>query len=514
MPPERMNDFAALVGRPTAGRQNPRKLSHLIERDLRGLILRGELAPGQALPSESDLLEAFQVSRNTLREALRILESESLIQIRRGRAGGAIVQRPQSRTVARYVSLLLQVRGATFGEVQEARLLIEPPAAAKLVDVVPADTTILAELHEAERTQLDDPLHFVTALAAFDQSVSELSGSKTIAVLSSIFRDIIAGQAYLMGRLPQGSPTFSTLANLHGEYLCAIEACDAHRAHDAWCDYLVESTKLLGQGSSETVFDVVPVWRAQAADDIAGNHASKRAASVATEIRIRIAEGKIRDGDQLPPVPELAAEFGLSRPTMRECLRILEMEGLVDLRTGSRSGATVCEPTTEMAAHLAGIVLASAQTRIADVWEARKLLEPSVLELVAARISEPTLSSLANGSADLKKHFSNTPAFIEVAEDREREIFSAVQNAALIVALEIIHWVFVRCKREVMLSALSVPQVIKSNRRTAEAFETFLAASQRGDVSGVGHAWVEHVEAISPFFRPPFGDRLLVDLLD
>src|ERR1700733_14566202 len=125
MCPDRMNDLAGLVGG-TPGVRRPRKLAHVIERELRGLIVRGVLAENQALPSETDLLEAFHVSRNTLREALRILESESLIQIRRGRGGGAVVQRPHARSVARYVSLLLQVRGATVGEVQEARLVLEP----------------------------------------------------------------------------------------------------------------------------------------------------------------------------------------------------------------------------------------------------------------------------------------------------------------------------------------------------------------------------------------------------
>ena len=84
MATERLENFSELVRAPTVRRPNPRKLSHFIARDLRGLILRGVLAPEQALPSESDLLQTFAVSRNTLREALRILESESLIEIKRG----------------------------------------------------------------------------------------------------------------------------------------------------------------------------------------------------------------------------------------------------------------------------------------------------------------------------------------------------------------------------------------------------------------------------------------------
>ena len=101
-------------------------------------------------------------------------------------------------------------------------------------------------------------------------------------------------------------------------------------------------------------------------------------------------------------MPELAAEFAVLRPTMREGLRILEMEGLVDLRTGSRSGARILEPTTETAAQLAGTLLEFAQTRMADVAEARALIEPSVMELVATRIDKPTLAALSHNLQELK----------------------------------------------------------------------------------------------------------------
>ncbi len=125
---------APLVTRPSVRRQNASKLSHLIARELRGMIVRGELVPGQALPSEGHLLRTFEVSRDTLREALRILESESLILVRRGRRGGAVVEQPHRRSVTRHVALLLQVQGATVSEVQEARLVIEPPAAGRLAE--------------------------------------------------------------------------------------------------------------------------------------------------------------------------------------------------------------------------------------------------------------------------------------------------------------------------------------------------------------------------------------------
>ena len=64
------------------------KTGELIATHLRRQIVRGELRPGETLPAESQLMEQFGVSRPTLREAFRILESEPLISVRRGSRGG------------------------------------------------------------------------------------------------------------------------------------------------------------------------------------------------------------------------------------------------------------------------------------------------------------------------------------------------------------------------------------------------------------------------------------------
>src|ERR1700680_2909057 len=64
------------------------KTAELIAERLRGQIIRGELTEGDALPNETELVEKFGVSRPTLREALRVLESESLLDITRGMRGG------------------------------------------------------------------------------------------------------------------------------------------------------------------------------------------------------------------------------------------------------------------------------------------------------------------------------------------------------------------------------------------------------------------------------------------
>src|SRR3954469_23872896 len=97
------------------------KMAELVAQRLRRQIVRGELTEGDALPSEAELMTQFGVSRPTLREAFRVLESEGLIRVRRGAHGGARVQTPNGDIAARYAGLVLEFRGTTLEDVYDAR---------------------------------------------------------------------------------------------------------------------------------------------------------------------------------------------------------------------------------------------------------------------------------------------------------------------------------------------------------------------------------------------------------
>jgi hypothetical protein len=77
-----------------------------------------------------------------------------------------------------------------------------------------------------------------------------------------------------------------------------------------------------------------------------------------------------------------------------------------------------------------------------------------------------------------------------------------------------LHWVSLRCQLDLTITALAVPEVEQSNRRACQSFRKFLAAAQRRDAKGAGEHWARSLDAVSPFFDSPLGDRLIVDLFD
>ena len=107
------------------------KASDVLADELRSLILGDAMPAGVPLPSEALLIQQYGFSRGTVREALRLLEADGLIVIRRGPKGGVRVRHPDVKQVSRSLALLFSVRGIALKDLFSFRKLIEPAAAAE-----------------------------------------------------------------------------------------------------------------------------------------------------------------------------------------------------------------------------------------------------------------------------------------------------------------------------------------------------------------------------------------------
>jgi DNA-binding FadR family transcriptional regulator len=253
----------AAGGRPFGQRIRVPKTAELVAAELRRKIVRGELAEGDALPSEAVLMAEFAVSRPTLREAFRVLESESLISIRRGARGGARVQLPNGNVAAGYAGLVLEYRGTTLQDVYDARILIEAPCAALLAQR--RTDQDLARLRvavaQAERL-MGDPQAFIRAHMEFHALVVELAGNETMAVLNGMVRHIIELANWSHVDVDAGSAE-NVRANKRGfrAHVRLVELVAARQAGEAealWRLHLQEAESyLLGNKSMTTVLDLL-----------------------------------------------------------------------------------------------------------------------------------------------------------------------------------------------------------------------------------------------------------------
>src|SRR5262245_42752203 len=150
---------------------------------------------------------------------------------------------------------------------------------------------------------------------------------------------------------------------------------------------------------------------------------------IATRLIDLITERRLKAGDRLPPERELAASMGVSRSSLREALRALAMLGVAEMRHGDGTYLTALAPETLMKP--VGLVLALSDSGLAELFEARKLVEPGLAELAAERISAADAEELqqcAQASADV---LADPDAFMWHDIELHALIARAADNAIL-----------------------------------------------------------------------------------
>ncbi|WP_371226789.1 FadR/GntR family transcriptional regulator [Roseovarius sp. 2305UL8-3] len=213
-------------------------LSAQIAQAIRDAIVSGKMIVDERLPSEAELAEQFEVSRSTVREALKRLAAQSLIRTQRGAFGGAFVNRlsyeeayGQQITTS---TLLLSMNAVSFETACEARYALEracAPLSAKRRD---ADhlATMRAEIHRQSQPGLSDE-SFCASDVAFHRALVDGAGNP---VLSYQLAGAVEAMQPLMNMITFTARSREEIVRLHTRIADALEAGDADRAETALHD--------------------------------------------------------------------------------------------------------------------------------------------------------------------------------------------------------------------------------------------------------------------------------------
>lgn len=235
------------------------KMADRVAAVLRRMFIRGEIPLGTMLPPESELMERFGVSRPTLREAFRVLESESLIQVQRGVRGGARVTSPTRETLARYAGLILEYEGVTLKDVFEARATLETPMVVRLAER--RDPAVIAELEAIIAREAEvHGAEGVDARTDFHAAIARLSGNKTLQIVSEMLHHIIekANRSLQPTKGPKAEQAERRSGKTHRMVLELIKAGEAQKAGDLWSRHLKGAEEYVLAGSElSTVVDLL-----------------------------------------------------------------------------------------------------------------------------------------------------------------------------------------------------------------------------------------------------------------
>jgi len=226
------------------------KAAELIAARIRRAIAVGELPPGDNVPSEAQMALDFGVSRPTVREAVRILESEGLVSIRRGSKRGGRVRLPDSGIVARAAGLALQTRGATLGDIFQVRMIIEPPAARLAAERRPTEAAAVLRTHlQREFDLTSDRVAVTQAIATFHQLLMENCGSVSVGIIALALTGVFERHVHA-GRAPRPPMPESRVKELlaglrsHGKLIDLIETGDGAGAEAHWRAHMQAAARI------------------------------------------------------------------------------------------------------------------------------------------------------------------------------------------------------------------------------------------------------------------------------
>lgn len=236
----------------------------------------------------------------------------------------------------------------------------------------------------------------------------------------------------------------------------------------------------------------------------------KTAELVARTLRRQIIVGELAEGDLLPPVPELMEMFGVSRPTLREALLVLESEGLIEVHRGAHGGARVRVPTEDVLARYAALVLEHRQATIVDVARARALLEPPCVRAIATQRDPAVIATLRALVEKAEALDADSGAQLDAQHEFHTALVALAGNQTIVV----LHGAVQRIVDAASAQRATVARAdaSRAQHEGARAHRRILELVEAGDADRAEALWKRHIDATTDYLVRTGGATKVLDL--
>ena len=234
---------------------------------------------------------------------------------------------------------------------------------------------------------------------------------------------------------------------------------------------------------------------------------------IADELHQLIVSGKLSEGESLGREPELIERFGVSRPSLREALRILEARGLISVVRGRGGGVVAHELDGRITARTAALVLQARNVPLADVHEARTLLEPTAARVVAAsRSRRAAAAELRRRIDDQLRVIMDPDAFGPANAQFHESLVALAGNQTLSIVAEMLNEIMVRAVTAVSKTGTEGSS-LATRRRGIRSQQRLVELIEAGDAAEAEAHWRAHMTVVG---RVLLGQRAatVVDLMD
>ncbi|MEM6282111.1 MAG: FadR/GntR family transcriptional regulator [Chloroflexota bacterium] len=209
---------------------------------------------------------------------------------------------------------------------------------------------------------------------------------------------------------------------------------------------------------------------------------------LAERIRTQIIDGKLSPGDKLSNERELAAQYGVSRTVVREAIKTLKQEGLIEIRPGT--GTFVVDGTGEALTQSFGLIMSIGKNKsLADIVEIREILEPEIAALAARRATPQDIHAMKHAVSLMDANLTDIPRYTREDHSFHLSLARATHNAIapyLIASIvDLVHEL-----RE------KIARVEGARERGQEHHHRIIAAVEAGDAEAARRAMQQHLEQV------------------
>ncbi len=215
---------------------------------------------------------------------------------------------------------------------------------------------------------------------------------------------------------------------------------------------------------------------------------------IARQIEKLITE-KLKPGDKLPPERQLADMFGVSRSSIRDAIRALELSGLVEARQGM--GTVVRERSNEAAINPLTQILVKQQKLVGELLDVRKMIEPPLARRAAEHATNEEITEMQNILDRQAQRMKAGELAIEEDNDFHYAIALAADNSVVLKVLDVL-MDLLRDTRERSLQVQGRPE------RSMAGHREILDAIKRRDAAGAEAAMCRHIEAVEQIVLTKF----------
>ena len=224
------------------------KVSELIAHQIKRAIFDGRMNPGDQLPPERELVQRFQASRISVREALKSLETAGLLMIKPG--SGVFVAEANFKPLSDSLSSILRIQKASINDLTEARIIVEPSIAKLASERISREdlTKLEKNIHETlsiVKTDLPSPAQNIE----FHSLIAEATHNPVIALTMKTLFDVVKEMTLEMkDNLPKRIEVSSHAVDFHKKILNALREKNSERVYKLMLKHVIQI-----QGGLKTV---------------------------------------------------------------------------------------------------------------------------------------------------------------------------------------------------------------------------------------------------------------------